>query len=282
MKALQKQYQLLRLMLLISLLLFLTGLFALVSHWSSAIPIILFACVFRLAAVGWARRKYAAAWMEQSAVAAAEKTMRAVSYTAKEAADGDCLETKGLLPQMSLVPNAQLHHVLRGSVDNKTVTVSECAFVRSDKGAAGKTIAGTLLIAEKLLPESENWLILRKAPFDSFIDQSAFEAWTEIPLSAGTQAICLSCGGETSYAEKAATVLASALPEYSAALAAKDGALSMLLPGTFYAHRPALSQTPSEELIARGEIAGVKALQKLCRALGPQAVINKDETTIDT
>ncbi|MBQ1402750.1 MAG: hypothetical protein IIY90_05530, partial [Oscillospiraceae bacterium] len=70
MEALQKQYQFLRLMLLISLLLFLTGLFALVSRWSTAIPIILFACVFRLAAIGWARRRYEAAWMEQSAVAA--------------------------------------------------------------------------------------------------------------------------------------------------------------------------------------------------------------------
>lgn len=267
MEALQKQYQLLRLMLLISLLLFLTGLFALVSHWPSAIPIILFACVFRLVAVGWARRRYEAAWMEQSAVATAEKTMQTVSYTAKEAADGDCLETKGLLPQMSLVPNAQLHHVLRGSLDSKVITVSECAFVRSDRGKAGKTIAGTMLTVEKLLPESENWLILQKAPFDSFMDQGAFKVWTEIPLAAGTQAICLSCGGETSRAEKAAAVLASSLPEYSAALAAKDGTLSMLLPGTFYAHRPTLSQAPTEELIAQGEIPGVKALQKLCRAL---------------
>lgn len=267
MEALQKQYQLLRLMMLISLLLFLTGLFALVSHWSSAIPIILISCVFRLAAVGWARRRYEAAWMEQSAVAAAEKTMQAVSYTAKEATGENCLEMKGLLPQMPLVPNAQLHHVLRGSLDSKAITVSECAFVRSDRGKAGKTIAGTLLTAEKLLPESENWLILRKAPFDSFLDQSAFETWTEIPLAAGKQAICLSCGGETSRAEKAAAVLASSLPEHSAALAAKDGTLSMLLPGTFYAHRPTLSQVPSEKLIAQGEIPGVKALQKLCRAL---------------
>ena len=141
MEALQKQYLFLRLMLLISLLLFLTGLFALVSRWSTAIPIILFACVFRLAAIGWARRRYEAAWMEQSAVAAAEKMLRAISYTAKEAADMDCLQSKGLLPRMPLVPNAQLHHVLRGSMDGKTLRAAECAFVRSEKGVAGKTIA---------------------------------------------------------------------------------------------------------------------------------------------
>ena len=81
--------------------------------------------------------------------------------------------------------------------------------------------------------------------------------------------MCLSCGGEISRAEKAAKMLASALPENSAALSAKDGALSMLLPGIFYAHRPALSQTPSEELLTGGEIPGIHFLQKLCRALDP-------------
>ena len=269
MEALQKQYQFLRLMLLISLLLFLTGLFALVSRWSTAIPIILFACVFRLAAIGWARRRYEAAWMEQSAVAAAEKMLRAISYTAKEAADMDCLQSKGLLPRMPLVPNAQLHHVLRGSMDGKTLRAAECAFVRSEKGVAGKTIAGTLLTVEKLLPENESWLLLWKEPFDSFLDKSAFETWTELPTAVGAQMTCLSCGGEISRAEKAAKMLASARPENSAALSAKDGALSMLLPGTFYAHRPALSQTPSEELLTGGEIPGIHFLQKLCRALDP-------------
>jgi isopropylmalate/homocitrate/citramalate synthase len=61
--------------------------------------------------------------MEQSAVAAAEKMLRAISYTAKEAADMDCLQSKGLLPRMPLVPNAQLHHVLRGSMDGMDPTV---------------------------------------------------------------------------------------------------------------------------------------------------------------
>ena len=75
--------------------------------------------------------------------------------------------------------------------------------------------------------------------------------------------------GFGSRAEKAAKMLASALPENSAALSAKNGALSMLLPGTFYAHRPALSQTPSEELLTGGEIPGIHFLQKLCRALDP-------------
>ena len=81
---LKKQHDRVRLTLLVSLVLFLIGLFALVSHWDSAVPIIIFACLFRLIGVWLVRRPYNAAWMEAESIAAAEKAMEGVTYVRRE------------------------------------------------------------------------------------------------------------------------------------------------------------------------------------------------------
>ena len=77
---LKKQHDRVRLTLLVSLVLFLIGLFALVSHWDSAVPIIIFACLFRLIGVWLVRRAYNAAWVGAESIAAAETAMAGVAY----------------------------------------------------------------------------------------------------------------------------------------------------------------------------------------------------------
>lgn len=68
---LKRRHNQVRLMLLASLVLFLAGLFVLVPRWGYAVPVIIFACVFRLAAVGIVRRRYNKMRMQASAAAAA-------------------------------------------------------------------------------------------------------------------------------------------------------------------------------------------------------------------
>ena len=75
-KVLEKRYQMMRTMLFLSLVFFLIGLFALVSRWSSAILIIIFACIFRLVAVWYAKKRYRDEIIRQNAIASGMKNMQ--------------------------------------------------------------------------------------------------------------------------------------------------------------------------------------------------------------
>ena len=113
---LKKQHERVRLSLLASLVLFLIGLFALVSHWDSAVPIIIFACLFRLIGVYLVRRPYNTAWMEAGSIAAADKVMEGVAYTRREEIVEKLLPELGLTPDVRIIPQSQRYHVLRGQI----------------------------------------------------------------------------------------------------------------------------------------------------------------------
>ena len=271
---LKKEYERVRLMLLASLVFFLIGLFALVSHWDAAFLLILCACLFRLLGVWLARRRYNAVWMEENASAAAEKMMETVRYTAAEEIPSDLLQALGFTPPVSLVPQNKRYHVLRGILAGKAATVAETAFMRlkdSGRAAAGTPVSGTMITVEDTLPEEENWVILWHRPFDGVMPLSDFYSnWTYVETPKGMDpdgTACFTPGGETACLEKAAAILAPSCKEGRIALAARGGKLSLLLSGVFYAKKPVISQPPSEAALKGSAIPGLDVMQKLCASM---------------
>ena len=260
-----------RLMLLASLVLFLIGLFALVSHWDSAIWIIVFACLFRLVAVWLVRRRYNAAWMQASVVSAAESMLRELSYTAQESAEEGVLSGRGFCPAVSLTPGTQLHHVLRGTLSEKPVTIAEGAFVSALNRGSG-AVSGTLLTAEEVLPRDENWVLLWHRPFDALLPLSDYySVWTALPAPASLpqpDGACFTPGGKSENLPALWAVLKPYCREPGVALAAHDGKLSLFLAGTFYAQKPDITRVPTEKLLRGGAIPGLEVMKKLLSAAG--------------
>ena len=272
---LKKQHDRVRLTLLVSLVLFLIGLFALVSHWDSAVPIIIFACLFRLIGVWLVRRPYNAAWMEAESIAAAEKAMEGVTYVRREEIGAELLPELGLTPEIRIIPQSQRYHVLRGQIAERNVTVAETAFTpmkEKSGGTSGKTVSGTLLVAENILPKSEEWVILWRQPFEGLVPLSEYyknrkpiEAPRVLPEN---WAACFVESGDRKCFERAAKVLSPYCKDYGLALSAKGGSLSLFFPGEFYARKPDLSTVPTEELLRQGTIPGIELMRELCKTLG--------------
>ena len=273
---LKKQHDRVRLTLLVSLVLFLIGLFALVSHWDSAVPIIIFACLFRLIGVWLVRRPYNAAWMEAESIAAAEKAMEGVTYVRREEIGAELLPELGLTPEIQIIPQSQRYHVLRGQIAERNVTVAETAFtpMKEKNGSiTGKTVSGTLLVAEDSLPESEQWVILWRQPFDGLVPLSEYynsrkpaEAPRELPEN---WAACFAESEDRKCFESAAKTLAPYCKgDYGIALSARGGKLSLFFPGMFYARKPDLSPAPTEELLRQGTVPGIELMRDLLKTLG--------------
>ena len=161
-KVLEKRYQMMRTMLFLSLVFFLIGLFALVSRWSSAILIIIFACIFRLVAVWYAKKRYRDEIIRQNAIASGMKNMQNITYSITEKAPEELLTKLGFLPDISLVPGAALRHVIHGSINGRAISIAETAFVAS---SSHKNVSGTLLTAENALSDEEQWVVLCEALF---------------------------------------------------------------------------------------------------------------------
>lgn len=268
-KILEKRYQMIRTSLFISLVFFLIGLFALVSRWSSAIPIIIFACIFRLAAVWYAKKRYRDELIRQNAVASGMTSMQNVAYTLSEKAPESLLTKLGFIPDISLVPGAALHHVLRGSMNGKNVTVAETAFVSS---GSHKNVSGTLLTAENVLSAEEQWVFLWRSPFYNLITQPEYiqHGWSELDstdFSMGGQCVLLSPGGATETISKAIKVLLPFCKNQGVGLAARDGNLSLFLNDTFYIQNPDITKAPDGDSVKGDTIVGIEVIDKICKAL---------------
>lgn len=272
---LKKQHDRVRLTLLASLVLFLVGLFALVSHWDSAAPIIIIACLFRLIGVWLVRRPYNTAWMEAESIAAAEKEMNEVTYIKREEIGAQLLSELGLTPEIRIIPQSQRYHVLRGRIAERNVTVAETSFTpmkEKNGSVTGKTVSGTLIVAENSLPESEEWLILWRQPFEGLVSLREYYN-SRKPIEAPrvlleSWAACFAESEDRKCFESAAKVFAPYCKDYGMALSAKGGNLSLFFPGMFYARKPELSTAPTEELLRQETIPGIELMKKLCRTLG--------------
>jgi hypothetical protein len=156
------------------------------------------------------------------------------------------------------------------------VTVAETAFtpMKEKNGSiTGKTVSGTLLVAEDSLPESEQWVILWRQPFDGLVPLSEYynsrkpaEAPRELPEN---WAACFAESEDRKCFESAAKTLAPYCKgDYGIALSARGGKLSLFFPGMFYARKPDLSPAPTEELLRQGTVPGIELMRDLLKTLG--------------
>ena len=271
---LSKQHSLVRLSLLASLIFFAVGLFALVSKWDSAVPVIIFSCLFRLVAVGLARRRYNISWMRESSIAAAEKKCGPVTYTARETVSQTLVTELGIAPDVRLTPNTFLFHALRGSLSGLPFCLGETAFVRlseNGKKAAGRSVAGSLITVENALPADEKWVLLKGHPLDGFFNLVEYDprAWKQVEGSF-SGAACFSDGGSTECSGPAAALLGKMLNQQSAVLAASEGKLSLLLPGSFYARKADITKAPTQEMLDRAFIPALDLMEYLLETLRKQ------------
>ena len=268
-KVLEKRYQMMRTMLFLSLVFFLIGLFALVSRWSSAILIIIFACIFRLVAVWYAKKRYRDEIIRQNAIASGMKNMQNITYSITEKAPEELLTKLGFLPDISLVPGAALHHVIRGSINGRAISIAETAFVAS---SSHKNVSGTLLTAENALSDEEQWVVLWRSTFYNLITQPEYiqHGWAELDSSdfpTGGQCVLLSPGGTTETISNATKVLLPFCKNQGVGLAARDGKLSLFLNDTFYIQNPDVSKSPDRDSVRGDKIAGIDVLDKICKTL---------------
>lgn len=233
--SLQKKH---RLMLLLSMVLFLTALFALVSHWTIAYPLIALSCVFYLVGSRLSRRRYTEAFTQALMEQALPAPLSPVSYAASEGADG-LLSECGLIPGISCVPGAKRHHVLHGQMGQAAFSVSEAACVRRTAQHGMRSVAGTLVTMDSVLPAQENWLILLHDPFSGFCAAEELAGFDPIPRESawpeGDYTVLRRRGGDVQAVFACLSVLLKESSAHPAALAAHAGSLSLLVPGSFYA-----------------------------------------------
>ena len=265
-----KKHRTLRLMLLAALVLYMLALFAVISKWSYPYLYVAAACLFHLVVLGAFRRSYRSAYTRAYALSAAANHLADAVYEKTVTVSSDLLAEKGFVPDVAFLPNAQLHHVLRGKLSGHPAMIAETALVRL--GGSRRSIAGTLLTVDNAAPEDESWVLLWNDPLDGIVDKDEFykNGWHEaaLPPSASKQnVVCFSRGENTFALRPAANVLQPYNRELPFAAAVHQGQLSLLLLNTFYAHKPSDTKTPQEEFFTQSAIAGTEVIVKMVKAL---------------
>lgn len=240
-----------RSILLLSMVLFLTALFALVSRWTIAYPLIVFSCVFYLALSRLSRRRYTEAFTQALMVYALPEPLTPLSYSASQAADG-LLRQRGLIPEIPCVPGAKQHHVLHGQMKDAPFCISEVAFVRkTDHGLF--SVAGTLVTVDRILPPQENWVILLRDPFAGFCSMEEYSGLEPVALSGvqpeGEYTALLQKGSDSTSLDACLPLLLGDSSTRPAALAACEGSLSLFVPKAFYAPAKADPSKPVDTAI---------------------------------
>ena len=217
-----------RTMLLVSMVFFLAALFALVSRWPSCYVLIVLSCLFYLFVSRNNKKRYKRAFVQALMVEAVEPDAQAERFCDTEPADG-LLSEKGLLPAVALVPGAKQHHVLHGSLNDHAFSIGEAAFVR--KSDAVRSVAGTLLSVEGVLPQDEQWLLCEDEPIPALCRAAEYEkagyvrtddAWTHT----GSTCESLPVYAESFRKEK---------KPGGTVLAARNTSLTLFMPGVFFA-----------------------------------------------
>lgn len=243
-----------RSILLLSMVFFLTSLFALVSHWTVAYPLIVFSCVFYLVMSRLSRRRYTAAFTQALMVYSLPEPFTPISYTASQGADS-LLSKRGLIPEISCVPGAKQHHLLCGQLKDSHFSISETAFVRKANRSMA-SIAGTLVTADCVLSSQENWVILLRDPFAGFCSAEEYVGFEPVARHDtwpdGEYTVL--CRKE-SCAEALGVCLPLLLEDcaaHPAAMAAQNGSLTLLIPNLFYAPAKADPSKPVDAETLKG------------------------------
>lgn len=150
------------------MLFFLIALFALVSRWTVAYPLIVFSCLFYMLSRRLSKRRYIEAFTQVRMQHLFCKDGRGFSsYSPSESAE-NALHDRGLISGPPCIIGAKFHHVVHGTLSGLPVSIGEAAFVRRSAQHAIHSVAGTLITVSGLLPPEEKWVILRNNPFASF------------------------------------------------------------------------------------------------------------------
>lgn len=232
--SLQKKH---RFILLLSMIFFLVALFALVSRWTIAYPLIAFSCLFYLILIRLSRRRYTEAFTQALMVHSLPEPFIPVSYTASQNADG-LLCQRGLIPNISCIPGAKQHHLLCGLLKDAPFSISEIAFVRKTEHVM-HSIAGTLVTADHILPSQESWVILLGDPFVGFCSTEEFTGFE--PVAHNDAWLIRECSvlrrkdGNADALDACFPLLSEASDMQPAALSAQEGSLTLFLPNCFFA-----------------------------------------------
>lgn len=264
-----------RFMLLLTMLLFLTCLFALVSRWPVAYPLVVFACAFHLIANRVCKKRYRLAFTQALMEHAVQGWAEVVSFAKDEGADG-LLIRGGLVPDVTFIPGAKQHHVLRGMANGVPFCVGEAAFIRKRANGAVESVAGTLVIAEDILPKDERWVMLCEGALQSVCSDEEYERGGYEKVLAGDAALPETCviyryhdAAVSSLEACAAAMRAQMMPNRPVALAARDGALTLFGVGAFFAPKKVDSTKPFDPRMLEGfGIPELEAVGKMIRMHG--------------
>lgn len=258
-----------RSMLLVSLILFLISLFALVSHWQIAYPLIAFSCLFHLISNRLCKRRCAHAYTRALMEHAVGDRFAVTTYASAEPADG-LLEQKGLIPCACCVPGARQHHVLRGSTGHGAFSIGEVAFLRKSGPHAVKTLSGTLIVMDGILPEKERWILQYREPLADFCSmeeyiQNGYVQESASPMSPQDEYVVWKHPGSgAEHLAPCMSILQSDRKPYPAALAAHDGSLSLLIAGSYYAPRKVNSAQPLDPDTLQGfQLPGFRMMERM-------------------
>lgn len=232
--SLQKQH---RSMLLLSMVLFLTALFALVSRWTIAAPLIALSCVFYLVINRLSRRRYTEAFTHALIVYSLPEPFIPISYAASQSAD-NLLWKRGLIPDISCVPGARQHHLLRGQLKDAHFSISEIAFVRKANRSMS-SIAGTLVTADRVLSSQDSWVILLRDPFAGFCSTEEYVGFEPVAhrdtWPDGEYTVLRQIESRAEDLDVCLPLLLEYSDTHPAAMAAQNGSLTLFVRNLFYA-----------------------------------------------
>lgn len=266
-----------RSMLLLAMLLFFISLFALVSRWPVAYPMIVFSCVFYLVSRWFYKRRYRSALTQALLARVLEGAGEVLSYRKTQSADG-LLALGGLTPAAAFVPGAKQHHVVRGKIGGTPFSVSEAAFIRKFANHAIESVSGTLLVAQNALPPEERWVILcagalnRVCPEEEYARGGYIKAAKDELGLSDAYVVLAHAGSSIACLSACAPILMSGNPDdRPLVLAARDGALSLFAVGAFFAPGKAdIAKRYDEQTLKGFRFPALELLKNLLASLPSQ------------
>lgn len=268
---LEREYSRMRMALFVSVLLFLTALFALISHWKAAYILIIVSCAFYFGVLFWLRNRYKKTFQKVLLVNAAGKYLKDTSWIGSRIVNGDILVELGLTPNLEFAQKPAMYNSFEGNAGSVSVKAGEAAFVRMSGGKITGSVpplAGILYSTESVFPGSGEWLILYKKPYNRKISDFEFPQGLKDLSGDADSAFQYYVRDEDGYPlEKVIKALRRSKKEYPFALSMKDGHLSMFIPGVFYSIKPEYRKRPDVVYFSAYEIPALNVMKDAVTAL---------------
>ena len=251
-----------------TLVLFIMTMVAQVSQWGAVQSVLGILCLCALAVWLVLARRYKRGFIRAIVEHSAGRVVRQPVYAPLEKEDG-VPGKLGFAPErVPFAPGLRLHHTVRGALRGLPFMMAETAFVRMKDGRPGNSVAGTLISVEGALPSAEAWLLERGGAMDAVCaeDDRAGGGYQSVPVALPEGIVCAAKGeiGEERLLACASWLAALEPAKAPAALAVKDGRLSLLLCGSFYVpDRVDTSRAFQESMLDSCELKPAEAFDRL-------------------